>query len=388
MSASDRNGNKAASRWHRWLDRWLGIQLVAILGIFRVQRTLPRTIRRIALIKGDGMGDLVLLTGPIRDLRDTFPRARISFWGGGSTVPLARTLTLFHEVHDLDFKKPWRAIRELRSWAADLVIDAGQWSRAEALISGMSGARFVTGFQSESQHRHGLYDAAVVHRNDRHELENFRALLETLGATAKSQPAIDVIENSESRPLIGIPYLVFHMWPSGAKLLHLKRWPKDHWARLAETCIDNGRRIVLTGAKQDVDPSNRWMARFANQRWIDNRAGVSIHETISLLQNAEAVISVNTGVMHLGAVLGVPTIGLHGPTNARRWGPVGPCAIALEVPPPSGGYLHLGFEYPVDANSRKGMETISVPDVVAALSQLIPDFHANRGSEIPELLEV
>ena len=268
------------------------------------------------------MGDLVLLTGPVRDLCQAFPNARVSFWSGSSAAPLARELTLFDEVHDLNFKEPLSAIHALRAWHADVVIDAGQWSRAEAFISAMSGARFVIGFQTANQHRHRLCDAAVAHRSDRHELENFRALFAPLGLTKRSEPFIDKIDNRESQRSLTAPYIVFHMWPSGVTHVHLKRWPENYWASLAEACIERGWRVVLTSGKPDVDLTRRWMAQLEGENWIENRAGVSIRETISILQNAEAVVSVNTGVMHLAAALGVPTVGLHGPTNAKRWGPV------------------------------------------------------------------
>jgi ADP-heptose:LPS heptosyltransferase len=382
-----RSGNKAASRWHRWLDRHLGIPTVALLSFFRAKRSLPRDFQRIALIKGDGMGDLVLLTGPLRDLRRAFPSARISFWGGSSAVPLARELASLDEVHLVDFKHPWRATRKLRLWHADVVIDTGQWSRMEALISGMSDARFVIGFQTANQHRHRLYDVAVAHRNDRHELENFRALFEPLGFAPTSMPFIGKIDNADEQIAIATPYVVFHMWPSGVTHAHLKRWPKNYWVRLAEACIERGRRVVLTGAKQDVDLTRRWMAQLEGENWIENRTGVSIRETISILQNAEAVVAVNTGVMHLAAALGVPTIDLHGPTSSKRWGAIGQRAIALQVPPPHGAYLNLGFEYPADADAHDGMETISVQDVLQALSKIVPDFPTTERKRADELVE-
>src|SRR5437588_2354751 len=114
MSVSKQKGNKAASRWHRWLDRHLGITAIAVLSLFRAKRKLPADIQKIALIKGDGMGDLVLLTGPLRDLQHAFPNARLSFWAGSSAFPLARELAVLDEVHLVDFKDPWHAIRKLR----------------------------------------------------------------------------------------------------------------------------------------------------------------------------------------------------------------------------------------------------------------------------------
>jgi heptosyltransferase-3 len=387
MPASNWSGNKAASRWHRWLDQRLGVAAIAVLSLFRTKRKPPGEIRRIALIKGDGMGDLVLLTGPLRDLRSAFPNARISFWAGSSAFELARELAVLDEVHLLDFKRPWHPIRALRAWQADVVIDTGQWSRMEALISGMSRALFVVGFQTARQHRHGLYDARVVHRSDRHELENFRALLKPLGITAGSEPSIDLIDSSGTEAAPNAPYVVFHMWPSGVTHVDLKRWPENYWAALAEACVKRGGTVVLTGRRQDADPARRWIECVKCKKCIENRSGVSIRETISILQNAEAVVSVNTGVVHLAAALGRPTIDLHGPTNARRWGAIGQHTISLQVPPPAGGYLNLGFEYPADASSRDGLETIRVGDVLDALSRIIPHFSAAERSPVANLVE-
>ncbi len=106
---------------------------------------------------------------------------------------------------------------------------------------------------------------------------------------------------------------------------------------LAEACIERGWRVVLTSGRPDVDATRRWTAQFDGENWIEDRAGVSIRETISILQNAEGVVSVNTGVMHVG----------RGARGADSWPPRpdqrqtlgagwSPCAIALEVPPPLG----------------------------------------------------
>jgi heptosyltransferase III len=212
-------------------------------------------------------------------------------------------------------------------------------------------------------------------------------LLAPLGVTERSEPFIDKIDNPESQRSLAAPYIVFHMWPSGVTHTHLKRWPENYWASLAEACIERGRRVVLTGGRQDVGPTRQWMARFDSENKIDDRAGISIRETIFILQNAEGVVSVNTGVMHLAAALGVPTVGLHGPTNAKRWGPIGERAMSLKVPSPHGAYLSLGFEYPADADARDGMETIGVRDVLLALAKFIPDFQIRVPSKAAELVE-
>jgi ADP-heptose:LPS heptosyltransferase len=94
--------------------------------------------------------------------------------------------------------------------------------------------------------------------------------------------------------------------------------------------------------------------------------------TAAYLNGAAAVVAVNTGTMHLAALLEKPLVALHGPTNPDRWGPIYPghanSNSTLVLGPGSeegGAYLNLGFEYP--ENPSYLMDQISVEAVVAAL---------------------
>jgi ADP-heptose:LPS heptosyltransferase len=90
---------------------------------------------------------------------------------------------------------------------------------------------------------------------------------------------------------------------------------------------------------------------------IANIAGCNFSDLANELHRADLVVSVNTGIMHMADALSASLVALHGPTNARRWGPVSPTSISLESPLPGAGYLDLGFEFPRQ-----------VPDCMNALS--------------------
>ena len=106
---------------------------------------------------------------------------------------------------------------------------------------------------------------------------------------------------------------------------------------------------------------------------------LSLPELASVLRDAAGVVAVNTGVMHLAALLDAPVVALHGPTSRRRWGPVGARSIALAPADTSGcEFLNLGFEYPegrVDC-----MERIAVDDVFAALREAMHPQHMVSGA--------
>jgi ADP-heptose:LPS heptosyltransferase len=58
----------------------------------------------------------------------------------------------------------------------------------------------------------------------------------------------------------------------------------------------------------------------------------TIIEMIALFRRATLVVGGDTGPVHVAAVLGVPTIGLYGPTSARRNGPYGSHVAAIQSP--------------------------------------------------------
>jgi len=68
----------------------------------------------------------------------------------------------------------------------------------------------------------------------------------------------------------------------------------------------------------------------------------SIPEMVALLRRASLVVGGDTGPIHIAAALGVPTVGLYGPTSARRNGPYGPRTAAFQSP--SGRMDDIGVE--------------------------------------------
>jgi ADP-heptose:LPS heptosyltransferase len=99
-----------------------------------------------------------------------------------------------------------------------------------------------------------------------------------------------------------------------------------------------------------------------------------------LLKRARIVVSVNTGVMHLAAALGAPTISINGPTDNRRWGPVGKWVEGISAPGAGCGFLHLGFEF--DGHPTDCMERITVDQVRSAVERLSKRASAGTGEKI------
>src|SRR5690242_2622716 len=89
-SARQVRGNRAL----RAADRWLGIPIVVVLGMFRTKRRLqPNNIRSIGILNLVALGDTVLLSGVLRDLRTAFVGVRLVLFAGEDNAEIARLLS-------------------------------------------------------------------------------------------------------------------------------------------------------------------------------------------------------------------------------------------------------------------------------------------------------
>jgi ADP-heptose:LPS heptosyltransferase len=326
-----------------YLDRYAGIPVIALLACTKRKRSLPSEIETIGLFKAGAIGDTVLMSAVIADLRAAFPNASIIFFAGASNFEIANMLGGVNRVIEVPILNPVAAMSTIRSIAVDVMVDFGQWSRMDALLSFLSRSRFTIGFRTSGQCRHYGYDLAVDHSSMVHELDNFRRLVHPLGAHARNIP---VLRAPERAPALAREYLAFHLWPGGRRK-QLKEWPTNGWLRLVEEFASPEMGVVLTGSPSDRRRNDDFIARVAPRAraFVLNVAGSSLQRTAAILASASLVVSVDTGLMHLAAALEVPLIALHGPSSSKRWGPISQIATVVETPIAGCGYISLGWEW-------------------------------------------
>jgi ADP-heptose:LPS heptosyltransferase len=369
---------------NRQLDLWVGMPLLNFLATLRLRRARPpENVRRIGVMCSPALGDTLLFSAALQDLRAAYPTAEIIHFCMKQNLAAAEIIPGADERVLISLTQPALAIRAMRAAKVDVLLDFTSWQRLTAFYTMLSAAKFTVGFRSAGQRRSRGYDRTVEHRADRHEVENFRALLKGSGLTPAvetgRQPTISV------GPLEEMPFareqdlVAMHLWASGQRSW-LREWPEERWSELAQRLAGPETLFLITGAPSDKLRTDAFVARLRS-------AGLRCEGFISpdgfrtlthVLQRARVVVSVNTGVMHLAAIAGAPTVAINGPNRNGRWGPLGPRAAGVEAPGGDCGYLHLGFEF--DGRPTDCMERTTVDDVYAAVEALL--------ARTPEVLEV
>jgi heptosyltransferase-3 len=355
----------------RLVDRYAGIPLVAIGGLLRRRRPPPAEVRRIGVLNSTNIGDTVLLSPVLEDVAAAFPGAEVVLFAGPSNLAVARLIDGVQPV-PLRLSSPVEALRTIRAQRLDVAVDFDQWPRVEPVLCLLSGARWTAGFRSPGQHRHHAFDAHVEHSDELHELDNYRSLARLLGVESRAQPRVRPPGTVPAEELPSSPYAVFHLWPTGVRS-ELKEWPWERWRELARELDARGLTIVLTGSPDDAARTREFVASAGElgPRLVDAAGKYDLAQVVDLLCGSRCVVSVNTGVMHLAAAAGAPTIGLNGPTSERRWGPVGRRAVSVNSTSDGCGYLHFGWEY--RGRREDCMLGIPVGRVLDAALELIGD---------------
>ena len=361
---------KRGKALNRALDFWLGIPALNLLASLRRPGKYPVEPRRIGLFFNPALGDTLLASAAVLDIRAHFPRATLILFAASSNVSAANLLPEIDSIKVLPITHPLNSIRILRQSKLDLMLDFTAWQRLTAIYSLLSGARFTVGFERKGQYRHRGYDQTVPHLGSCHELENIRRLSRSLGSKAEHSPRLLISAGPLPRVVSeGRKIVVLHAWASGSQRSQ-REWPDDSWVLLARRLMVPGRVFLLTGAPSDEDRCEALrqslVAHGLPAKILVGRDGLG--EIARVFTHAEMLVSVNTGIMHLGAILGVPTISINGPTASHRWGPVGPRVANVCPADGSGGFLDLGFEF--HGHSRDTMRKILVEDVLRAIRGL------------------
>ncbi|MEM6052788.1 ADP-heptose--LPS heptosyltransferase RfaF [Erwinia sp. P7711] len=115
---------------------------------------------------------------------------------------------------------------------------------------------------------------------------------------------------SDQRPVIG--------FCPGAEFGPAKRWPHYHYAALAQQLIDNGYQIALFGSAKDKETGEQILQSLhpESRAQCRNLAGeTQLEQAVILLAHCRAVVSNDSGLMHIAAALNRPLVALYGPSS-------------------------------------------------------------------------
>jgi heptosyltransferase-1 len=265
-------------------------------------------------------------------------------------------------------------IRRLRRAGYDIALDF-QGNVKSAFFAKLSKPAVITGYQDPRESAARYFYAQKFPRNGEHVVEQNlamanQALRQYLGQNempmiATQLPLDPAAETWAEREIQRLGIASFAIMNPGAGWGG-KQWPGERFGAVAQAlAVHNVKTLVNVGPGEDSLALAVTNSSGGNAFPIN----CTIGQLISLTRRARLFVGGDTGPLHLAATLGVPTLGLYGPTDPARTGPFGPSVIALRHPESETTFSH--HRQPDD-----GLLKITTEEAVAAARHLLGGVHA------------
>jgi len=276
---------------------------------------------------------------------------------------------------ELALSKRWALAQQLRKQAYDEAYVLPN-SLKSALIPAFAGIPLRVGWRGEM--RFGLLNDIRLLDKERYPLmiERFIALAYAEGKALPAElprPHLEVDEPAlaalRDKFAIDLSRPVLALCP-GAEFGPAKRWPEVHYQQVAQTMLDRGWQVWLMGSDSDaaVGESIATSISGKNTAFIRNLAGqTELSEAIDLLSMATAVVSNDSGLMHISAALGRPLVVVYGSTSPGFTPPLGDCVEVLSVPVD----CEPCFQRECPRGDVKWLVELEPQQVLAALDRLV-----------------
>ncbi len=350
-------------------------------------------IKRLLIVRLGSMGDIIHTLPAATALRESFPDVVMGWiveerWAELlCTLPTPRSgprstqRPLVDKIHSVNtrqwrsspfsiqtWERIWAGLSEVRAGHYEVAVDL-QGSLRSALLAGWSGAPVVYGVAQPRESAASMFYTRQVIASGTHIIEQNLSLAAAIARQSLNMPRIDLphdpaAEQECERRLKdrGIDSFVL-LNPGGG--WGAKLWPAERFGFVAKQLASDGLKPLV-----NFGPGEQRLADSVEA--ASGGAAValasSLTQLITLTRRARLFIGGDTGPMHLAAALGIPVVGIFGPTDPARNGPYGTRSIVLRSA--SSTTSHKRRLEPEPA-----LLEISADQVVAAARQLLRSCH-------------
>jgi ADP-heptose:LPS heptosyltransferase len=285
---------------------------------------------KILLIAMSGIGDTLIATPLIHELRANFPQAQIdvlAMWAGARDIlegnPHVSRVWQKNMIKE-GAAKTWPFLMQLRRERYDISLNAHTQGRlAYRVVAALIGAKLRVGHAYENT---AAWERVLVHRTVAedytvHCVENNNRLLPLIGArTLLPKHEMEVFLTGAERAwaeefvgrhhLQGRTCLGLHVGSGGTKNLALKRWPIENYVALLKELLPAHPElaVLLFGGPEEQKAHEHLVAEVGREhvgRNVFLPESRNLRQAAALMPHCHAFLSVDTALMHLAAAMKV-----------------------------------------------------------------------------------
>ena len=335
----------------------------------------PSDIQKILVVKLDHIGDVLLATPAITNLRLHYPHAHITLLVGSWSKqviecnphideilcydsPFFRRLSaspqnigrpnLFGRPRLFRLKAATQMLRRLKSERYDLIVELrGDFlTLASAMLKGgkyrldrstqrvlkklrtifkdskpavrRSRPLFLAYSEHEVEINLDVLRSGDIPITSRKTFFNVQPKDQTWAKSFLSEVGIDA-----SKPIVAI---------HPGSPVPLKRWPAERFVKLADTLIERKTQVLFLGGSDEKQLVEEIQAQMRHKS-VNIAGRTNLQQLGAVLQSCHLFIGNDSGPMHIAAAVGTRVIGLFGPGSPQRFGPFGENCTAIRKKP-------------------------------------------------------
>jgi ADP-heptose:LPS heptosyltransferase len=287
----------------------------------------PPTPKKILVIALAGIGDALIATPLISELRHQFPEATIDafvFWAGSRDLLAGNPhLRRVHQCNSFEVGAPafLKFVLGLRKEGYDLSINTHPQSKAEYRVVARligAGTRLSHVYDNSTFLDELLVTHTLPQDYNLHSADNNLQLLKLIGREPRTMPRTYELyltpeevaaaqANADTHQLSERRVVGVHVGSGKTKNLRMKRWPLENYTALIPQLLAarSDVTVVLFGGPEEKEENARILAEAGHPNLIAPKTR-SIREAAALLKHCEVFLSVDNAMMHFAAAMRVP----------------------------------------------------------------------------------
>lgn len=355
---------------------------------------------KILIVRLGAMGDILHALPVATGIRALMPHATIGWlieerWSelltaqGRKASPnsVSPQKPVVNNIHTLDTRR-WRrhfwrpsataeifgALGRVRRISYDFALDF-QGAIKSGFFAWCGGAAIVAGFADPRESGARFFYRKKLSRRGEHVIEQNHALavqalkpvlggheLKLLAPQLPVDPAAEAWAHSEIGRLGIASFAILNPGAGwGAK-----QWPPERFGEVARALAAHNLKTLVNASPDEAELASAVVEASGGHAY---ELRCTIGQLIALTRRARIFVGGDTGPLHLAAALGIPVVGLYGPTDPARTGPFGASSIALRHPESETTFSH-------HRQSEAGLMKITAEEVISAARHLLGSSHA------------
>ncbi len=344
----------------------------------RINKESNKNIKKILVITGHGIGDVVTSIPTIDNLKYSFPDAKIdaineSAYGVGRLfLEKNKNIRNLINFDRSSFRSTLALLIKLSKEKYDLVFNCYPSTKKSALFSFMISRGIRAGI---AENPWSFFFNITEESGKKHKIDIESQIIEKIGGRIKSKDVnlrldLSISQKRISEILKKSKIKQFIIIAPGRIRADPRRWDSQNWVDVINYLISKKYPVLIVGSGSDKEIVDEVYTPFKGKKEVFNFCDkFSLFELAALIKKAALVLSVNTGIMNLSCALQAKTIGISGPST-YGWSAFGKNSIDLR-----GTFDYAECNGPCETHKRcshlKCMKTITPTSVINAAKKVL-----------------